>query len=221
LLVEATAGVKRPRLLDCGCGTGTNLELLSQYGTAMGFDLSERGVRIARGAKHRHICQASVAAVPFRSESFDVVTSLDVLYCLPDQVERRAMAEMHRVLRPGGGLIVNVAAMGILRGDHSVLSGELRRYSASSLEKLVRDAGFRVTRLTYTNAVLFPLVAVVRALQRIRGLERANRTRGDFRLPPPPVNWLLAKALGIEASAIAAGVDMPFGSSLLCLARKC
>jgi SAM-dependent methyltransferase len=220
LLATATAGVEHPRLLDCGCGTGANLNLLKEFGAPFGFDLTARGLQFAHEAHRSNLCQASVTTIPFGSASFDVLTSFDVLYCLPDPDETLAIQEMHRVLRPGGALIVNVAAMEMLRGDHSVLGAEVRRYTAARLRRVLEREGFRIVRLTYTNAVLFPLVATVRVLQRLRGLPKIDETRGDFRVPPAPINALLSGALAVEALTVAAGINMPVGSSLLCLARK-
>src|SRR5438874_10168794 len=97
---------------------------------------------------------------------------------------------MHRVLRPGGALIVNAAALDMLKGDHSVLVSEVRRYTRRSLAAKLKAAGFHVERITYTNASIFPVTAGVRALQRIRGVKAEGRGRGDFYVPPAPVNAL-------------------------------
>lgn len=220
LLVEATAGLTRPRLLDCGSGTGANLPLLKEFGQPFGLDLTWRGLRFAQQSGWRCLARASVTAVPFASAAFDVVTSFEVLYSLSDAEEALALAEMHRVVRPGGALIVTTAALSMLRGDHSMLTGEVRRHNRAQLRGALERAGFRIERLTYTNAVLFPLTAAVRAFQRLRGLESPDETLGDFRVPPAPVNALLAGALSIEARLLASGLNMPVGSSLLCLARK-
>ena len=118
---EATAGVTHPRLLDAGCGTGTNLMLLQRYGTPYGLELQWRGLRFARDRGLPRLTQGSVTALPYASSSMDVVASFDVLYCLPDASETAAISEMNRVLKPGGALILNVAAMKMLTGDHSVL----------------------------------------------------------------------------------------------------
>jgi SAM-dependent methyltransferase len=219
LLREATRGVAHPVLLDCGCGTGANLELLGRHGRAFGFDLSPTGLQIGQQLGRTRLARATVAAAPFPSNAFDVVTSFDVLYSLEDPIERAAVHEMYRLLRPGGYALVNVAAMEVLRGDHSVLSREVRRYSRATLGRLLAGAGFQVVRLTYTNASLFLPMVAVRAAQRIRGLSPEDHAKKDITLPPAPVNALLTAVLRAESWWLRA-FDCPFGSSLLCLARK-
>jgi SAM-dependent methyltransferase len=219
LLRQATRGLERPRLLDCGCGTGANVDLLSEYGDAYGFDLSPTGLTIGRGAGRTRLARATVAAAPFPSGVFDVVTSFDVLYSLPPAVEQAAVAEMYRLTRPGGHIVVNVAAMAVLRGDHSVLGREVRRYSRDALRRLLQEAGFTIRRLTYTNATLFPPILAVRMLQRARGLAPEDRADGDITVPAAPINAALTALLRAESWWLRA-FDEPFGSSLLCLARK-
>jgi ubiquinone/menaquinone biosynthesis C-methylase UbiE len=220
LLAQASQGRPGLRVLDCGCGTGSNLRLLLQpYGQAWGFDLTRSGLTYARGSGLERVAQASVAAIPFPSAAFDIVTSFDVLYCLPEPVERAAVAEMWRVLKPGGAAIINVAAMKILRGNHSVLSAELRRYSRASLRALLEPAGFRVERMRYTHAALFPVMVTVRGMQRLVGLAPEDDALGEITVPPAPVNAALSAALALEAG-LARVLPMPFGSSLLGLARK-
>ena len=219
LLETATAGLKAPRILDCGCGTGANLLFLDRFGHSFGFDLSATGVAIGRESGRTRTARASVTAVPFPSAEFDVATSFDVLYSLEDDDERLALAEMYRVLRPGGFAVINVAAMESLRGDHSVLSHEIRRYSRPMLRERLTRAGFTVVRLTYTNASLLPALLPVRALQRRRGLRAEADAKQEITVPPEPVNALLSAAVLLE-SLLVQWVDFPAGSSLLCLAQK-
>jgi SAM-dependent methyltransferase len=202
MLARAAAGRRGLRLLDCGCGTGTNLRL-----------------QLARGSGLTRVAQASAAAVPYPAGAFDIVTSFDVLVCLPDAIEREAVREMWRVLKPGGAAVINVAAMEVLRGNHSVLSAELRRYSRASLRALLEPAGFRVERMTYTNAALFPLMLGVRGAQRVMGLAQESEAEGEITVPPSSVNAALSALLAVEAGLVRV-LPMPFGSSLLCLARK-
>jgi SAM-dependent methyltransferase len=222
-LLKRAAGSRRDALLlDCGCGTGANLALLSEFGNAYGFDLTESGLRIGRAQGRTRTVRASVAAAPFPDGRFDVVTSFDVLYSLEPGVEQKAAAEMFRLLKPGGAAVVNVAAMEMLRGNHSVLSHERRRYSKASLGALLSGAGFSIERITYTNASLFLPMLAVRAWQRRRGLsadDSAAGAAGEITVPPAPVNALLTGLLYLESQWLSVGTN-PFGSSLLCLARK-
>jgi SAM-dependent methyltransferase len=218
-IVQALAGVREPRILDCGCGTGANVQLLGEYGAAYGFDLSETGLSLGRRAGRTRLARATVTAAPFPSNTFDLVTSFDVLYSLDEVDERGAVAEMFRLSRPGGFVLVNVAAMDILRGDHSVLSHERRRYSRESLNALLVAGGFTIVRLTYTNAALFLPLAALRTVQRMRGLAVEGESQREIAVPPAPVNALLTAAVLLE-SVWLRYANSPFGSSLLCLARK-
>jgi SAM-dependent methyltransferase len=220
LIEEATAGRSNARLLDAGCGTGANLPLLQRYGTPFGLELFRRGIRFAHERGLRRLIQASVTHLPFGNASFDVVLSFDVLYCLEAAAEQSALQEMFRVLRPGGFVVINVAALEILKGDHSALGGEVRRYTRPELSRKLESTGFHVKRLTYTNASLFPITATVRVLQRLRGVKPDGGHKGDFYLPPAPINALFSNALAVESRIIHAGIDMPVGSSLLGLAQK-
>ena len=219
LLQRAAAGRPDARLLDCGCGTGANVELLDTFGRAFGFDLTEIGLRVGRQAGRTRLARASVTAAPFPTAFFDIVTSFDVLYSLAETDERAAIAEMYRLLKPGGVAIVNVAAMNVLRGDHSVLSREVRRYSRDDLRARIEGAGFLVQRLTYTNATLFVPLAIARLIQRRRGLRSESDAGSEISVPPEPLNAIMTAVMRLEAVWLRR-FDAPFGSSLLCLARK-
>src|SRR5437867_2978212 len=217
---EAEAGVGRGRaaaeILDCGCGTGHNLTLLREFGRAYGIDLTWTGLQVAHARGERKIARATAAALPFGSARFDLVTSFDVIYALDDDVERAAIGEMFRVLKPGGHIVVNAAALDSLRGNHSILAGEVRRYGRRDLRRRLEAAGFTIERATYTNLAILPMVAGVRLFQRIAGHEESHE---EISVPPRPINAVLSGLLAAEA-AVVRHVDMPIGSSLLVLARK-
>jgi SAM-dependent methyltransferase len=219
VLRRAVACVDTARIIDCGCGTGANVDLLARFGRASGFDLSEAGLRIGREAGRRRLVRGSVASAPFASAAFDVVTSFDVLYALEERDEHAAVSEMYRLLRPGGVAVINVAAMKMLTGDHSILSHERRRYTRASLGQLLTSHGFTIVRLTYTNLALVPPLVLVRAWQRWRGLSLERDADHEIRVPPAPVNAVLTAILLAESLWLRV-FDEPFGSSLLCLARK-
>ena len=213
------AGV-RPGLsgiLDCGAGTGRNLQWLREYGPAFGVDLTPLGVEASRQRGQR-IAQANVRALPFPTGTFDLATSFDVLYCMDDAGEAETLAEMWRVLKPGGVALVNSAALDILRGSHSALSFERRRYTTRSLRGALEAAGFAIERVTFTNFALFPPVLAVRGFQRLSG--RADEpSDADLRVPIAPVNRFFDVCLALENRALSR-VNLPIGTSVMALARK-
>ena len=219
LIHRALADKHRARVLDCGCGTGVNLQLFAPYGTPYGFDLSPVGLQIGRERGRSGLVRASATAVPFANGAFDLVASFDVLYALDNADEKAAVGEMYRVTRPGGYALVNVAAMPLLRGDHSILSRERRRYTRTTLSALMASAGFQVVRITYTNALLFLPMLAVRLFHRARGFSSEADATAEISVPSPAVNALLSVLLWLESLWMRVGVS-PFGSSLLCLARK-
>lgn len=217
LIEQVARSAGRPLLaLDCGCGTGNNLRLLREHGRAVGIDITWSGLAYGRARGERQVARASATRLPFPDAVFDLVTSFDVLYAFNDEIERDALEEMHRVLRPGGHLIVNVAALRSLTGNHSVLGGEVRRYTRGELRDHLERTGFAVPRITYTNFTLLPLVAAVRFAQRSIGHTESDR---EISVPVGPVNALLSGLLAVEAAALRV-TNMPLGSSVLAVARK-
>lgn len=215
-LIAGVAAGRRLEILDCGCGTGHNLLMLRRYGRAYGIDLTWAGLQYAHKRGERQVARATVGSLPMPDARFDLVTSFDVLYGLPDEVERAAIAEMIRVLKPGGWTIVNVAALPALRGNHSVLGGELRRYRRAELREKLEAAGFRVTRSSYTNFSILPMVAAVRAKQRLSGHVESD---AEISVPAAPINGALSALLSLEAAALRV-VNMPLGSSVMAVAQK-
>jgi len=218
LLTRAAGNRTDLRILDCGCGTGNNLRMLRAHGRAIGIDLTFSGLAYARRQGERLIARASALTLPFSADTFDLVTSFDVIYAFDDDLAAQALQEVHRVLRPGGHLVLNVAALPILRGNHSILGGEVQRYTRSSLNRHLEDAGFEVVRLTYTNASILPIVAGVRFAQRLsQGQHEVSDV--EMTVTIAPINLMLSALLALESVALRV-INMPLGSSLLTLARK-
>jgi SAM-dependent methyltransferase len=217
-LLEAAMGPQSVgRIVDCGSGTGRNLDWLGDYGLAVGVEQSPAGLTAGR-AYRRRLVRATVTQLPLADASMDIATSFDVLYCLDDRSERLAVREMWRVLKPGGMAIINVAALDILRGSHSTLTMEVRRYTPKRLKAVLVEAGFVVERMTFANMATFPMALAVRLFERITG--RADTASdADLQVPARPVNAVLNAALALE-NRILRVVNLPIGSSLLCVARK-
>ena len=217
---QALEGRAGATIVDCGCGTGANVAWLATYGRAFGFDLTWNGLELGHAMGRSNLARASIAAIPFPDACADLATSFDVFQCLPEPIEREALREMWRILKPGGQIVLNVAALDVLRGAHATLSEEVRRYTPSRLRHVVETAGFTIERLTFVNASLFPLMLPVRVIQRWTS-KTGEVPAGEFdiHVPAAPVNSLLSGLVWMEAATLR-HVNMPIGSSILCRARK-
>lgn len=217
MIADALRGGTPRLIIDCGTGTGRNLDWLRDFGPAVGVELSPTGLKAARAAA-RPVVRGTVTQLPFADASADIASSFDVLYSLNHADADRAVREMWRVLRPGGIIIINVAALDILRGSHSVLTQEQQRFSKRSLTALVQGAGFRVERLTFSHMSSFPVALGLRTAERLTG-RAGTASDADLRVPPAPVNALFDGLLRLEAAWLRLG-NLPIGSSLLMVARK-
>jgi SAM-dependent methyltransferase len=201
------------RILDAGCGTGNNLAHFRPRGTALGVDLSEDALRFCR-TRGVAAARASVLALPFPAEAFDLVTSFDVLYHRWVEDDRAAVAELARVLRPGGLLLVRVPALKMLWGAHDDAVHSRHRYTRDEMRALLRGAGFDVLELTYANTLLFPVLAVRRGLDRLTG-----RHGSDVGFLPAPLETAFRGLLEAEARLVRR-VTLPIGASVIALGRK-
>ncbi len=217
VIAECAAGRPGLRLIDCGCGTGANVQLLAPHGRAFGFDLSTFGSQRAGQRNGGRVAQGDITRIPFASGTFDIVTSFDVLQCIDGDTE--AIAEMTRLLRPGGTAILTLAALDILRGDHAEVWNETRRYTPRTARQLVERAGLEVARVSYLFASLFPLMLAARISQRLLRPYRRPRRDQDIAVPAAPLNQALTWLVSGEV-AVARRIPMPIGSSLLVVARK-
>jgi SAM-dependent methyltransferase len=155
-----------------------------------------------------------VEQLPFADGTFDVVTCLDVIEHTPD--DRASLAELRRVARPGGLLLVTVPAYQGLWSWHDEVNLHFRRYDSASLRAAAREAGWEVVGDTHFNSVLLGPAAAVRLAQR----RRRRHAHSDLDLTPPRLNGLLELPLRLEARLVAAGTRLPAGLSLLAVLRR-
>jgi SAM-dependent methyltransferase len=151
--------------------------------------------------------------LPFEDRSFDLVTALDVVEHLDDDVA--GLREMRRVLRPGGHALLFVPAFMFLWGLQDDVGHHRRRYTLAELTKVVREAGFEVERATYANITFFAPILLGRMILKFTGLKPATENNINV----PALNGIFGRVLGAESS-ILKRANLPFGVSAICVARR-
>jgi SAM-dependent methyltransferase len=202
-------------LLDAGCGTGGLLRALQAAQPAWrltGLDFSPLACERARERTGGEVVQGSIAALPFPAATFDAVSSCDVVCQVTDPAQ--ALREFHRCLRPGGTVVITMPAYQWMYSYHDRAVGNLRRYSRRELNALLVAAGFAVVRTTYWNTLPFPL-AVLR-----RKIFPPAKARSDVAAFPPWLEAVLNGLMAVERGWLARGGRLPFGTSVLTVARK-
>lgn len=211
-VVDSLALPQGVDILDAGCGSGRNLEWLARFGAVTGLELSADSLEYARRRAVGSVVAGSVEEIPLEGASFDLVTSFDVIEHVDD---RRALHELHRVLRPGGRLVVSVPAYPLLWSEHDARNHHRRRYTTRALLETARAAGFDPRWSSYFNLLLLPVAAAHRLIEGFRMPADDEPRRSEFELTPGWLNPLLRLPLDAEAALLRAGGRIPAGLSLL------
>ncbi|MCL6106846.1 MAG: class I SAM-dependent methyltransferase [Actinobacteria bacterium] len=209
------------KLLDVGCGTGGRLEMLSRRCRTWGIDYHERAVDFCRRRGLENIVQGDAGRLPYPDEMFSHVTCCEVLQNLNDDFA--GISEAFRVLRPGGLYYVSEQAYPVLRSQHDVSQQAVRRYTRRRLKRLLMAAGFEIELMTGANTILFPGLAAFRLASRVLhppSRVKPEEARSNLSELPGPVNSTLRKLLDFEGKMIASGRNLPFGLTIITLARK-
>jgi SAM-dependent methyltransferase len=199
------------RGLDCSCGTGMTLSELSPW-VQTGADLEALALQHSHARGHTQLLRADLTRLPIADASFDVVTSLDTLEHIED--DAAALAEIARVLRPGGYALLTVPAHPWMFSAHDRALHHVRRYRRGEFRDKIARSGLQLRKLRYINVGLFPLVAAVRVLRPDKGDSRSDTTG----VPPAPINALLKATFASEA--LFTWLPSIWGVSLLAVVQR-
>ena len=205
-LLAALADIDGP-ILDAGCGTGGLLARLGPARPLHGLEYSPLAapVAAAKSAGGALITRGSINALPYASQTFAAAVSADVL-SHADVNPEAALGELHRVLRPGGRLVLNLPAYQWLLSAHDRRVHNARRFTATSARAHLHSAGFTTIITRYWNSLLFPLMLLRRKL-----LANHDDAASDVAAFSP---WLDATLHGITTLERHLP-KLPFGGSVL------
>ena len=200
------------RILDVGCGTGANLEMLKQYGDSEGVDVSDDALEFCR-KKGLTVHKGLAEKLPFDDETFDLVTALDVIEHLDDDVS--GLEEMRRVLKTGGKTLIFVPAFMWLWGVQDDISNHRIRYTKKQIVERLEKAGFTIERATYANITFFAPILAGRTLMKLTGIKPESENNVNV----SALNGIFGKIFSSEKYFLK-NMDIPFGVSIVITAKK-
>ncbi len=200
------------KILDVGCGTGANLEMLAQFGSAEGVDVSEDALEFCR-KKGLTVQKGLAETLPYEDETFDISTALDVIEHLDDDIA--GLKEMHRVTKTGGYSLIFVPAFMWLWGVQDDISNHRIRYTRKQIVERAEAAGFTVERATYANFTFFAPILAGRALMRLTGIKPESENNVNI----SALNGFFGKLFSAERLWLR-NLNFPFGVSIVVVAKK-
>lgn len=169
LLKQLLDGHEGGKFLDVGCGTGETMSFiknLSNKNEIYGIDTSERAVEYSKDRGHKHTYKANALDLPFEDNFFDVILFLDVLEHIKD--DKKAIKEAKRVLKDGGIIILTSPGLNFLWSAHDEGQGHYRRYTRREIRTLAREAGLKLSFISYFNFLLSPPIIAIRLLAKTK-----------------------------------------------------
>ena len=210
--IAAAGSETAMRILDVGCGTGANLDMLAAFGNAEGVDVSDEALEFCR-KKGLSVQKGLAEKLPFDDETFDITTALDVVEHLEDDLA--GLRELYRVTKSGGRALIFVPAFMWLWGVQDDVSNHRIRYTRRQIVDRLQKAGFEIERATYANITFFAPILAGRLLMRLTGFKPASENNLNISL----LNGIFGKIFSSESLWLKY-FNLPFGVSIVLLVRK-
>lgn len=200
--------------LDVGCGTGAVMEMFIKRGyNVEGVDPSDTALGFCK-KKNLIVTKGIAGHLPYPDNSFDVVTALDVLEHVQEDIQ--AVIEIYRVLKPGGIFISTVPAHQFLFSSHDKALHHFRRYSRSQFQKILSSSTGEILYLGWIHMAIFLPAVLLRMCVRIFG---DRKSKSDVKMSNPVLNTIMDTIYVPELTWFKK-LHLPWGLSLIGVVRK-
>ncbi|GBF59100.1 ubiquinone biosynthesis O-methyltransferase [Candidatus Phycosocius bacilliformis] len=209
----------RAHIVEIGAGAGGNLPMLQAIAAKQGGSVTavEQDPLSRQRAIERSGLEVQGGSLPDDMPAIaqsDLILLLDVLEHIEDDAS--ALKYVATLVKPNGHVLITVPAFNFLWSDHDRAHHHCRRYTKKGLDRVLRETGFEIERITYFNTILFPVILMARLIGNM--LPMRHSPSGDVSMPGKAANAFLTKLFGSERYLLQKA-NLPVGVSVLAIAK--
>ena len=209
---------KNRKILDIGCGTGTELKILSRFGQITALDINKEALELAK-KNNCQIILADIEKYDLDNNYYDAVCCFDILEHLEN--DQQAIKNIFNSLKKGGYFLFTVPAYQFLFSSHDIVLGHQRRYSKKEIALKLKKAGFKMVKLDYWNSLLFPAIFAIRITKKIFiKISNKNIHKSDLKNYNKYIEQILFYILNLENKLMPYNIKLPFGLTIYGIAKK-
>jgi len=220
LLNSILKDYKQDRLiLNLGCGTGTELEILEKFGQVYMLDNNQNAIEIVKKQGYK-IILADVEKYNFQNNNYDAICCFDLLEHL--QNDQKVINNIFQALKKDGYFFFTIPAFQYIFSSHDIAMEHYHRYSKKDILKKLEIAGFKILKINYWNFILFPFIATIRIIKKCFFIKlfKTSQCQSDMGKINKYLNKLLFLILNLENKFIFHNLSIPFGLTIYDIAKK-
>jgi SAM-dependent methyltransferase len=225
LLIMESQHYKEVNFLEIGCNNGdfiSNILDIKQL-KITASEIYLKGLLLAKARMPNiRFIQLDITNSRFKNESFEIIAAFDVLEHIKN--DSKALSNINKLLRKNGKLILSVPQYKFLWGRLDELVKHQRRYTKTDLKNKLENAGFKVEYISSFVFSLFPFMLTSRLLS-LRPYKTKTHilNKNEFKSGikfPKILNYTFDKIMKIDEFLISKKISLPFGGTLICIAKK-
>lgn len=207
------------KILNVGCGTGSDLKILKQFGEITAMDFNEKVLNQIKeeGIKKIHV---DIEKNELEKNYYDAICCFDVLEHIEN--DQKTLNKIYGSLKPGGILFLTVPAFKFLFSSHDIALNHKRRYSKKGISKKMETAGFKKIELFYWNFIFFLPIAILRIFKKIFFIKLFKNKNHVSEAKPlnKYLNQVIYYILNLENKKYFPRRFVPFGLTICVVAKK-